>query len=232
MVFLRGRVSSGAKLSVITRHRTLRASVSITSIILLILFSVPFLTGCRSTKSTEEKNEDFFTSGSGEADRRGRAAVGDDSPGSDITEEEEEEPKKIPTLYERLGGEQGLIAIIDDFTQRVLADPRVNWERKGITSGGFFQRDKSVTWTPTEENVSRLKTHLVQFLSTATGGPAAYSGQDMRSVHADLQITKAEFNASVGDMQATLDKLQIPAEDQKELLAILESTRPQVVTAE
>jgi hemoglobin len=52
----------------------------------------------------------------------------------------------------------------------------------------------------------------------------------MKEVHQDLQITNAEFDASVGDLKATLDRLQIRNQEQKELLAIIESTRPQVVT--
>jgi len=48
------------------------------------------------------------------------------------------------TLFDRLGGEQGLTAIIEDFTSRALEDPRVNWERKGVKRGGIFGRDDSV----------------------------------------------------------------------------------------
>ncbi len=51
----------------------------------------------------------------------------------------------------------------------------------------------------------------------------------MKSAHADLHITNAEFDAAVGDLKASLDKLQIPNREQKELLAIAESTRPQIV---
>ena len=45
-----------------------------------------------------------------------------------------------------------------------------------------------------------------------------------------MRITNPEFDAAVGDLKATLDKLQIPNTEQKELLAIVESTRPQIVT--
>jgi hemoglobin len=44
-----------------------------------------------------------------------------------------------------------------------------------------------------------------------------------------MKITNAEFDAAVGDLKATLDKFQVPTDEQKELLAIVESTRPQVV---
>ena len=51
----------------------------------------------------------------------------------------------------------------------------------------------------------------------------------MKSAHTGMQITNTQFDASVGDLKATLDKLQIPTAEQKELLAIIESTRPQIV---
>jgi hemoglobin len=106
----------------------------------------------------------------------------------------------------------------------------VNWERKGVKRGGIsFSRGKSVEWSPSAENVAKLKKHLAQFISLATGGPATYEGGEMKNVHAGLHITNAEFDASVGDLKASLDKLQVPNQEQRELLAIIESTRPQVV---
>jgi hemoglobin len=133
------------------------------------------------------------------------------------------------SLYDRLGGEQGLRAIVDDFEQRVLADPRVNWERKGVKRGGFsLKRNKSVEWQATPENRETLKKHLVQFLSVATGGPATYEGREMKQVHANMNISNPEFDAAVGDLKATLDKIGVGTPEQKELLSIIESTRPQV----
>ena len=204
------------------------------------------MVGCRGGKDEQEKDE-FFTSGSREADQRASQRIARDQQlagGEEDKNVTEAEPEAVGapgsgkaaqaegklTLYERLGGEQGITAIVEDFTQRVLADPRVNWERKGVTSGGFFRRDQSVAWNATPENVGTLKKHLVQFLALATGGPAQYGGKEMKAVHANMQITNPEFDAAVGDLKATLDKLQFPTQEQKELLAILESTRPQIVT--
>jgi hemoglobin len=50
------------------------------------------------------------------------------------------------------------------------------------------------------------------------------------SVHAGMRITNSEFDATIGDLKVSLDKLRIPNREQKELLAIMESTRPQIVT--
>ena len=139
-----------------------------------------------------------------------------------------EEPEQT-TLYQRLGGEEGIRLIVDDFIKRALEDPRVNWTRQGVTVGGWFKRDQSVEWEATVENVNRMKEHFVQFLSLATGGPVRYDGKPIRNTHENLQITRAEFNATIGDLKATLDSLGVNPETQKELLAIMESTRPQIV---
>jgi hemoglobin len=71
---------------------------------------------------------------------------------------------------------------------------------------------------------------MLQFLSLATGGPARYDGKTIKSSHAGMRITNAEFDATIGDLKASLDKLQVADREQKELLAIVESTRTQIVT--
>lgn len=188
----------------------------------------------------QQEDREFFTSGDREADQRAEQRMvqeeqlqgGEETPkekasagpgGAAITPEQQ-------TLYERLGGEQGLNAIVDDFVVRVLADPRVNWERKEVSSGGvpLMGGGESMEWQPTPANVQKLKRHLAQFFAVATAGPAQYDGRDMKEVHAGMQITNTEFDAAVGDLKATLDKLQIRDQEQKELLAIVESTREQV----
>jgi hemoglobin len=133
------------------------------------------------------------------------------------------------TLFERLGGVDGIQRIVDDFVNRALEDPRVNWSRKGVTTGGWLRRDRSVEWSASNENVARMKKHFVEFISVASGGPAEYNGKPIKPAHAGLQITEAEFAASIGDLKASLDHLQIAAPVQKDLIAIFESARPLIV---
>ena len=191
--------------------------------------------GCGTDQ--QQKDHGFFTSGSREADQRADQrmaqsnqlkAGGEGKSGANSGPKDQADQKK--SLYDRLGGEQGLTAMVDDFTTRALADPRVNWERKGVKRGGLnLHRGQSMEWNANADNVKKLKTHIVQFLSLATGGPSKYEGAEMKQVHAGLHITNPEFDAAIGDLKATLDKMQIGNQEQKELLAIIESTRPQVV---
>jgi hemoglobin len=135
------------------------------------------------------------------------------------------------SLYDRLGRESGISNIVADFTPRALQDPRVNWDRKGVKQGGFsFHCAKSETWDANPQNVKILETHMVQFLTLAAGGPAHYEGKEIKSTHAGMHISNPEFDAVMGDLKASLDRLRIPNTEQKELLSIVESTRPLIVT--
>ena len=205
--------------------------------------------GCRSGTG-QKQNQAFFTSGSKEADQRAsqRMAKAEQLSGSGEGAGEKgakasgaaESPgganaigqaKEKTALFTRLGGEAGLSNLVSDFMPRLLEDPRVNWERKGVKRGGFsFQSGQSVTWNATPENVALLQKHLVEFLELATGGPVHYDGKEIKSTHADLHISNPEFDAAIGDIKASLDKLKVPNTEQKELLSIIESTRPEIVT--
>ena len=210
--------------------------------------------GCKSSPA-KKANENFFTSGSREADQRAsqRMAQSEQLSGSGEGTGEKgvkkaEAKKSDPeapgegtnkaavateklSLFERLGGEQGISEIVSDFTPRVMDDPRVNWSRQGVTRGGLsFHSGQSEAWKPTPQNVTVLKKHLVEFLELATGGPAHYTGRQIEMVHAHMHISNPEFDAAIGDLKATLDKLKIPNLEQKELLAIIESSRPEIVT--
>jgi hemoglobin len=209
-------------------------------------------TGCGGRKPKAQQRE-FFTSGSKEADQRAsqRMAKDEQLTGTGEGSGEKGVKKAKPagehaaaeggtnkaaqvesklTLFDRLGSEKGVAAIVDDFTGRALQDPRVNWQRRDVKRGGIsVHRGKPVTWNDSPENVAVLKKHLVQFVVLATGGPAHYDGKEMKSAHANMHIANPEFDAALGDLKASLDKLKIPNKEQKELLSIIESTRPLIV---
>jgi hemoglobin len=192
----------------------------------LILAALIVLGGCGSQQTNQRR---FFTSGNREADERADQRMANaqqlkDANGAKPAVAEVQKP-----LYDRLGGEKGINAIVDDWISRAIADPRVNWERKDVKKGGILHREKSVEWQPTEEKIAEMKKHIVQFFSLSTGGPSFYDGKEMKQAHTGMRITNPEFDAAVGDLKATLDKLTIPDKDHRELLAIIETTRTQIV---
>jgi len=129
--------------------------------------------------------------------------------------------KKEPTttLYDRLGGEKAIVALVDDFVTTAAADPNVNFTRAGTAH----------PWQATPENVQLLKSRLVEFFGTATGGPQRYHGQDMVTTHKGMAITAAEFDAAAADFQASAEKSNIAAPERQELLELVESTRAAMV---
>ena len=226
------------------------------SALFMVALPIFLLTGCGAAPAQKSKTN-FFTSGSREADQRASqkmaqteqlsgAGEGSGEKGvkkAQIAKSEAQDAGNTATtnkpaqateklaLFERLGGEVGVSNIVADFTPRVMNDPRVNWNREGIKWGGIsIHSGKSATWNPSPQNIELLRTHLTEFLALATGGPSHYTGGQLESVHANMHISNPEFDAAIGDLKASLDKLKIPNLEQKELLAIVESTRPEIVT--
>ena len=218
---------------------------------LILAAALGGIVGCGG-KAAKKENRDFFTSGSREADQRASQRMAKDEQltgsGEGAGEKGTKKAKKTAdqgaagatnkaamvegklALFDRLGGEPGISNIVADFVPRALQDPRVNWQRKGTKRGGLsIHSGQSVAWNATPDNVAQLQKHFVQFLELATGGPAHYDGKEMKSAHASLHIANPEFDAALGDLKASLDRLQVPNKEQKELLAIIESTRPQIV---
>ena len=124
------------------------------------------------------------------------------------------------TLYERLGGEPAVRAVVDDFVGRAAADPQVNFTRKG---------EGNTEWAVTPEHVEHLKQGLRDFVCVAAGGPCKYMGMDMKSAHAAMHITDMQFNAIAADLKASLDKFKVPAREQNELLSAVDGTRKDIV---
>lgn len=123
------------------------------------------------------------------------------------------------TLYDRLGGEKAITAVVDEFIALVAADEKVNFFRKGT--------DKE--WKPGEGDVKRFKAYLVNLFGQLTGGPQEYTGRDLHSAHAGMRITTAEFNALAGDLIAALDKFSVPQAEKDELIKIVASTAGDII---
>ena len=119
-------------------------------------------------------------------------------------------PMMQKSLYDRLGGKDAITAVVDDFVGNVAADKRIN---------GFFAHT----------DIPRLKKNLVDQLCAATGGPCTYTGRDMKTAHKGMGITDADFNALVEDLTKSLNKFNVPAKEQGELLGILGPLKPQIV---
>ena len=74
-----------------------------------------------------------------------------------------------------------------------------------------------------------MKGNLVDQICQGTGGPCTYTGKDMKTAHKGMRISDADFNALVEDLVKTLNKFNVPAKEQGELLGILGPMKAQIV---
>jgi hemoglobin len=117
------------------------------------------------------------------------------------------------SLFDRLGGQDAITAVVDAFVARCAADDRIN--------GKFIRTD-----------IPRLKAMLVDQVCEATGGPCTYTGRDMRETHDGMGVTAGEFDALVGDLVATLDQFNVPQVEKDELIGALAPMRSEIVEVE
>jgi hemoglobin len=114
------------------------------------------------------------------------------------------------TLYESMGGEPALRAALDHFADLVVADDRINF-------------------TFAEANMAKFKQLLFEQLCNVSGGPCKYTGRDMRTAHAKLNINNAEFNALAEDLYISLGHAGIPYRLQNKLMALLAPMQHEIV---
>jgi hemoglobin len=114
-------------------------------------------------------------------------------------------------LYQTFGQKEGLTALVDDFMQRLLVDPRMQ---------PFFAKT----------NQENFKKSLTEQLCQVSGGPCVYKGPDMKTTHGELDITKGHFNALVEVLQLSMDAKQIPFSAQNQLLAQLAPMHRDIIT--
>jgi hemoglobin len=123
-----------------------------------------------------------------------------------------------PSLYERLGGVYAIAVVVDDFIDRIMGDPRLNANPRvdeahhRVTPQGF-------------------KYYVTEQVCWAAGGPQTYSGRSMFDTHRELLITSEEWDAFMDDFRQTLAKFDVPDRETGELVAIVESTRDDIVTS-
>ncbi len=121
-----------------------------------------------------------------------------------------------PSLHDRLGGLYPISAVVDDFIERVYVNPTLN-------------ANPAVANARSQLRKPGLKVQLATLVCMATGGPCKYTGKSMKESHASMHITQKEWDALLADFRASLDKFNVPAAEQGELVDIVESTKADIV---
>jgi hemoglobin len=119
-------------------------------------------------------------------------------------------PPGGPSLYQRLGGRDGINAVVATFVVNIGRDQRIQLR--------FLFTD-----------LDSLQRHLSEQICEASGGPCKYTGKPMKPGHAGMHVQNAEFDAMAEDLVAALKSHGVGASEQKELLAVIGSLRPEIV---
>lgn len=120
------------------------------------------------------------------------------------------------TLFERLGGTQGISLIVDDAVEAHMSNPAVN-----------------ARFLPLKEQPERLaiiKQHTIEFFVAGSGGPSNYSGKDMVATHKGMNISPGEYMHVIDDIFVALDKNSINDVTKKDVLAILWSLKSMIIS--
>jgi hemoglobin len=122
---------------------------------------------------------------------------------------------KDKSLYDRLGGKKAITAVVDAFVGHVAADTRIN---------KYFAAAAA-----DPKHLAMFKMKLVDQICQASGGPCKYTGKDMKSAHAGMGISGADFNALVEDLVWALDKFKVGEKEKGELLGALGPMKADIV---
>jgi len=117
------------------------------------------------------------------------------------------------TLYERLGGYEGISAVVDQFADSLFADKRISQFFIGMsddTRAQFKQKNKNL-------------------LCNVTGGPCKVISRPANVAHHGLGITAGDFDVVAGHLKDVLNKDKVGPKEQEEVFAIILSLRSQIV---
>lgn len=114
------------------------------------------------------------------------------------------------SLYQELGGEQGIETIVDHFILRI-------------------GRDETIFHFFAESKINRFREHLQAHLCEVSDGPCRYAGDSMEQVHAGMNIQERDFNHLVELLIGAMEDAGTSTRAQNRLLARLAPLREKIV---
>lgn len=117
------------------------------------------------------------------------------------------------SLYERLGGYEAISAVVDRFADKLFNDSTVGAFFKGMgtdTRNQFKQKNKNL-------------------VCNVTGGPCKIISRSAKEAHTGLGITEKDFGIVAQHLVDTLNEFKVPEREQKDLIAIILTLKPDIV---
>ena len=114
------------------------------------------------------------------------------------------------SLYDRLGGTDGITKIASDLVDIHMANPRIAPRYAG-------------------SDIDEVKNGAATFFISGTGGPNVYKGKNMLDTHRGMNIDSGEFLAVLDDALVALEKNAIGQREKEEVLFVLYSMKSEIV---
>ncbi|MEO7152538.1 MAG: group 1 truncated hemoglobin [Burkholderiaceae bacterium] len=114
------------------------------------------------------------------------------------------------SLYDRLGGHDGIARITRTLIANHMANPLV-----------------SSRWSASD--MPQVEKRSIEFICAGAGGPETYTGKDMLATHKGMNISEQEFVVVIDDAMAALTTHEVDAATRNEVLAMLWSLKGDVV---
>jgi hemoglobin len=115
------------------------------------------------------------------------------------------------TLHRRLGGDEGIAALVEELTQRLENDVELGPYFAGIDLG-------------------QLNRHRAMFISALLGGNDRYTGRSMPHAHASLNLGERQFTAFMAVLESTLRDSAVTGRDARRVAKQLGRLRGHVVS--
>ena len=119
------------------------------------------------------------------------------------------------SLYERLGGYDGITAFVNDLLPRLQADALVGrfWKNRG------------------DDGIAREKQLLIDYLCFSAGGPMYYTGRDMKLSHQGMKISENDWSVFLQHVGATMDAVKLAEQERGDINAFVASVKDDIVEA-
>jgi len=117
------------------------------------------------------------------------------------------------SLYDRLGGYDGISMFADDLLPRLQNDPQLGrfWENRG------------------DDGIAREKQLLIDFLCASASGPMLYTGRDMKTTHKGMKISESDWTIFLEHAGATMETLAVPHEERDDIVAFVLGLKDDIV---
>jgi len=115
------------------------------------------------------------------------------------------------TLYQRLGGFDGITRLVDDVMAAHLANPVIKTRFEAI------------------KDIGHAKRMARDFFCAGSGGPEAYTGKDMLAAHKGMNVSEQEYLAAMDDIVEAMTKNAIDEGAKGEVIAILYSLKGAII---